>query len=79
MTNTYTHSYKPKSKIMTTTTTTLTTKTKTRKILREAIKILVPDKMIKPLSMAATFQMLRWTGTNSSYKMPLHKARSQGR
>ena len=77
MTNTYTHSYKPKTQ--TTTTTTLTTKTNTRKIQRGAIKILVPDKMIKPLSMAATFQMLRWTGTNSSYKMPLHKARSQGR
>ena len=73
MTDTYTHSYKPKSKSKT------TTKTKTRKIQRGAIKVLVPDKMIKPLSMVGTFQTLIWTDTISSYKMPLHKARSQGR
>lgn len=77
MTNTYTHSYKPKSKIMTTTTTTPTTKTNIRKIQRGTIKI--PYKMIKLLSIVGNFQMLRWKGTNSSYKMPLHKARSQGR
>ena len=83
MTNTHNHSYKPKSKFKskttTKTTTTTTTKTKTRKIQRGAIKVLVPDKMIKPPSMVGTFQTLRWTDTNSSYKMPLHKARSQGR
>ena len=71
MTNTHNHSYKPKSKT--------TTKTKPRKIQRGAIKVLVPDKMIKPLSVVGTFPTLIWTDTNSSYKMPLHKARSQGR